>query len=447
MNDQKTKIGLFDFTMIVVSLVIGMGIFRTATDSAKESLTPAIYFTAWIVGGIVALCGALTYAEIGSRLPVTGGYYKIFSYAYHPSIAFAINCIILISNAASLAVVALIGAGYLQLAFFPDAGNSFKTIIAIVSVALFYGINLLGLKMSARAQTLLMLFKISLLIFLASGLFFAKQNAVNPPFLGNGNSSFSNIILSFGAAMVAVSFTYGGYQQTINFGNEVSNPMRNIPKGIFVGIAIIIAIYLLVNTSYYKVVGFNWMQNRPEGGEVGFELAKNMVGVKGATIFSGLLFFGVLTYVNALLLSNPRVMYAMSQDGVLPKSFAKTTPKKGVLFVSLTVFTLLCIVVLFNSSKIDELLSFSIFLDCFGMILSAATIFTLRKKTKDLNDKGIYQVKYYPLIPIVFIVAYIFVAISIFITKTKLAYIAIAVFSFFMLLYLIMQTLKEQNNK
>ncbi len=447
MKEQKTKIGLFDFTMIVVSLVIGMGIFRTATDSAKESLSPAIYFTAWIVGGIVALCGALTYAEIGSRLPVTGGYYKIFSYAYHPSIAFSINCIILISNAASLAVVALIGAGYLQLAFFPNAGAGFKTTIAIVSVAVFYGVNLLGLKMSARAQTFLMIFKIGLLLFLAAGLFFAKQNAVNPPFWGSSNSSFSNIILSFGVAMVAVSFTYGGYQQTINFGNEISNPLRNIPKGIFAGIAIIIAIYLLVNTSYYKVVGFNWMQNRPNGGEVGFELAKSMVGAKGATIFSGLLFFGVLTYVNALLLSNPRVMYAMSEDGVLPKSFAKTTQSKGVLFVSLTVFTLLCLLILFNSNKIDELLSFSIFLDCFGMILSAATIFKLRKKTKHLNNTGIYQVKPYPLVPIVFIIAYLFVAISIIITKTQLALIALIVFSIIMLLYFIMQALKQTNNK
>ncbi|MFX5476770.1 amino acid permease, partial [Acinetobacter baumannii] len=76
-----------------------------------------MYFTAWILGGFVALCGALTYAEIGSRYPVTGGSYKVFSYAYHPSIAFAINCIILISNAASLSAVALIGSGYITKLF------------------------------------------------------------------------------------------------------------------------------------------------------------------------------------------------------------------------------------------------------------------------------------------------------------------------------------------
>src|SRR5215510_15859240 len=111
MKDIKQKLSLFDFTMIVVGLVIGMGIFRTAATSAKYALNPEIYFTAWIVGGLIALCGALTYAEIGSRYPVTGGYYKVFSYAYHPSIAFALNSSILISNAASISGVALIGAG------------------------------------------------------------------------------------------------------------------------------------------------------------------------------------------------------------------------------------------------------------------------------------------------------------------------------------------------
>src|SRR5438270_13677330 len=105
----KPKLKLFDLTMIVVGLVIGMGIFRTSSDAANAAITPSLFFIAWVAGGLVALCGALTYAEIGSRLPVTGGYYKVFSYAYHPSIAFAINCIILVSNDASGPAVALVG--------------------------------------------------------------------------------------------------------------------------------------------------------------------------------------------------------------------------------------------------------------------------------------------------------------------------------------------------
>src|SRR6476619_1569221 len=104
----KPKLKLFDLTMIVVGLVIGMGIFRTSSDAANAAITPSVFFIAWLAGGLVALCGALTYAEIGSRFPVTGGYYKVFAECYHPSVAFSIKCIILISHDASLSGVDLV---------------------------------------------------------------------------------------------------------------------------------------------------------------------------------------------------------------------------------------------------------------------------------------------------------------------------------------------------
>jgi APA family basic amino acid/polyamine antiporter len=202
----KSKLKLFDFTMIVVSLVIGMGIFRTPLNVAKASPDSFLFFAAWIAGGLVALCGALTYAEIGSRLPVTGGYYKIFSYAYHPSIAFAINCLILVSNAASLAGVALVGGEYITGIFIPlskelrwmeVAANAqyiqtVQIIIAISAIAIFYGINLLGLKMSAKTQTVLTVIKISLILLLITPIFFASpvagqniiSHAAEPGFYG-----------------------------------------------------------------------------------------------------------------------------------------------------------------------------------------------------------------------------------------------------------------------
>ncbi len=118
------QLKLFDLTIIVVSFVIGMGIFRTPVNVARAVSSPSIFFSAWVAGGLIAFCGALTYAEIGSRLPVTGGYYKIFAYAYHPSIAFGINCIILVSNAASLAAVALVGSEYITGILIPNSQNA-----------------------------------------------------------------------------------------------------------------------------------------------------------------------------------------------------------------------------------------------------------------------------------------------------------------------------------
>src|SRR6476661_10359926 len=116
-------------------------------------------------------------------------------------------------------------------------------------------------------------------------------------------------------------------------------------------------------------------------------------------------------------MSNPRVMQAMSEEGVLPVTFGKRTKTTNVLFVSLSVFAAMCSLIVFWAKSFDEILSFSIFLDCFGMVLSASTIFILRRRTAHLDNTGIYKMKLYPLMPVLFILAYIFVGISIFIDK------------------------------
>ena len=311
----KNKLGLFSLTMIVIGLVIGTGIFRTSKDAAEAATTPTIFFAAWIVAGLVAICGALTYAEIGSRYPVTGGYYKIFSYAYHPSLAFGINAIILISNAASLSGVALIGSEYIT-PLLIEAGSveKWKPFVAMAAIILFYGVNLMGLRMSSQTQNVLMLIKIGMLLVLIAALFFPAIHSTAPVIIDESKTSAAALLLSFGVALKATSFTYGGYQQTINFGEEVENPQKNIPKGIFIGIVVIICLYLLVSYAYVKVIGFN---NLKETSGIASVVAEKLFGEAGKYGSSILLFLAVLAYVNVLLLSNPRVMYAYGQpDGV-----------------------------------------------------------------------------------------------------------------------------------
>src|SRR5665811_1677314 len=310
------KLNLFDFTMIVVSLVIGMGIFRTPVNVAKAVDTPFIFFSVWLAGGLIALCGALTYAEIGSRMPVTGGYYKIFSYAYHPSIA-----------------VALVGGEYITGILIPhskdalwlkDAANAqqiqtIQIVIAITAIIIFYGVNLLGLKMSARTQNVLTVVKITMILLLITPLFFATQSM---PLITPTNHSvgpmFTEYLKAFGIGLVAVSFTYGGYQQTINFCAEVNQPKKNIPRGIFFGIFIIISLYLIINYAYVKVIGFEELKTSKNIAAI---MASKIFGINAERILSVLLFLSVLAYVNILLMSNPRVMAAMSDDKILPESF------------------------------------------------------------------------------------------------------------------------------
>ncbi|HET6996786.1 MAG TPA: APC family permease [Chitinophagaceae bacterium] len=448
----KNKLGLFDFTLIVVSLVIGMGIFRTPANVAKESPTPLIFFIIWLAGGLVALCGALTYAEIGSRLPVMGGYYKVFSYAYHPSIAFAINCIILVSNAASGAAVALVGSEYITGVIMPgvtDPGTIqvVHTVIALVAIIIFYAVNMLGLRLSAKTQVILTIIKITLILLLIAPIFFAVEPSLSSQAVPAISPGLREYVKAFGLGLVAVSFTYGGYQQTINFGAEVNKPDRYIPRGIFMGIAIIITLYLAINYAYVHVIGFENMKMEAQKAapNIAAIMASKIFGVNAERILSAFLFLSVLAYINALLLSNPRVMYAMSDDRILPAAFQKKN-KRGALVVALTVFAVLAAVSVFWARKFDKLLSFSIFLDSFGMVLSAGSIFVIRKRTAHLNGTGIYSMKWYPWLTLIFMAAYSFVAISIAIdykNNDNAALVGSSVLAFFIAIYFIARALKK----
>jgi APA family basic amino acid/polyamine antiporter len=436
MEAKPKKLRFFDLTMIVISLVIGMGIFKTPVNVAQNALNPYIFFIAWFVGGLIALSGALTYAEIGSRYPVTGGYYKIFSACYHPSVAFAINSIILVSNAASVAAVALVGAEYISNVIFSSEQNTaeIKMWIAGICILLFYGLNLLGLRTSTFVQNLLMMFKLGLMLLIISVLFVAPD--ANPPdALKTTAINWSDFGYAMGVCLVAVSFTYGGFQHSINFGAEVKNS-RIMPRAILAGIAAVILLYLIINFAYYRVIGFKELGTAES---IGALMASKILGSSGFTVVSLLFFFSVLGYVNVMLLSNPRVMFAMSEEGTMPKSFQKSNPKTRVLTTALTVFTITIVITLFYAKEFDKILDYIMFLDSIGMAFSAATIFFFRRKKIKPEGEEIYKMPLYPIMPIFYILAYVFIAASVFVKKPDAAMNGLIIFVVFFVVYWIVK--------
>jgi APA family basic amino acid/polyamine antiporter len=290
------------------------------------------------------------------------------------------------------------------------------------------------------AQNILMIIKIGMLVLLISSIFFTDGTTATSEVVVREFTTM-DYIKSFGVALIAVSFTYGGYQQTINFGEEVHDARRTIPRGIFIGIIIIISLYLLVSYAYYNAIGF---ENLKTSRGIASIVAEQLFGPTGRYVSSVLLFIAVLAYVNVLLLSNPRVMYAMSQDGILPAAFKRRNEQKDVLTVSLTAFAAIGVIVLFFANTFDKILGFTIFLDSIGMATSAATIFILRKRTRHLDGTGIYKMKFYPLLPLIFIAAYIFVGISIWIDTPVLAWTGLAVFGVFLAIYFAVTKLKSK---
>jgi len=430
------KLSLFDISLIVVSLVIGMGIFRVPASVAATSGTETIFFGVWIAGGLIALCGALTYAEIGKRLPAMGGYYKVFAECFHPAIGFSVNAIILISNAASLAIVTLIGADYVSdLLYGQPSGTFFNTGVAIAAVGIFYLVNLSGLKTSSRTQNFLTIAKLSMIVVLIASVI--KGVTVEPHGYNTGDPVYTLTEKSpwilFLISLIPVSFAFGGYQQTINFGAEAEKP-NGIPRGILIGIVIVTLLYLSINLAYTKVIGYQPMKNATA---IGALLCEAWFGKAGAKVFDGLMFLSVMAYVNVILLSNPRVMFAMSQDKVFPKLFGYRNEKTGAITNSLTVFALTTILISFLGKGIDPILNFSMFLDSIGMATSAAAIFILRKRQRGLAADSAVQ-EYSAITPYVagfFIVAYFAIATGVFLKDLTAAMSGVGLFLFFLILY------------
>jgi APA family basic amino acid/polyamine antiporter len=419
----KPKLNRFDLTMIVISLIIGTGIFKSPGEVALRTGSTTLFFTAWVVGGLVTLCGALTFAEIGARYPNTGGFYKLFSYCYHPAFAFMINWIAVIATTASVAAVALIGAEYLNPILLPaslqnDAGTKLSTIAMVLIV---YLVNFLGIKMSARMQNLLTIFKVGMIIVLCLAIFKSDASTV----VTKATIPTGNPIASFGLSLVAVFFTYTGYQQTINFGGDVIDAKRNIPKGILMGILIVIAVYMAVNFAYYHVLGMGGLQQNTG---LAAKMAAVVFGNIGSKITSVLMFVSVLAYVNVNIMSVPRVYYAMAEDGMLPKIFSRVNPRTQAQEFGMSFFVATILAILFFVNSFGEVLNYAMFFECIGLSTAAIAIFILRKRTRHLDGTGIYTIKWFPLVPLIFIAVYWFVTISIFMANPKATLVCMSAF-------------------
>jgi len=410
----RIQLNMFDVVMLVISLVIGMGIFRAPATVAARSGDEALFYLAWITGGIVAIAGALTFAAVGKAMPVSGAYYRIFASAYHPVVAFAVNIIILVSNAASAAGVAIIGAEYIA-PWIPTVPTSLTATTMIVAL---YGLNLLGLRTSATVQNVLIGIKLLMLgcIIAALAVVEPAASAVGAQAARTPLAHDMSMWESFGMALIAVSFTYGGYQSTINFGGEIRDSERRMPMAIIMGVVIITAIYLLANMAYVHVLGFETLASSQS---IAAMVVERMFGSVGSSILSVVLVISVFGYVNVAMLSNPRVIQAMSLDGVLPRSLA-SGKSNGVQQGALLSFTVLSIVSVYLGKTFETILNYTIFIDAIGLACGAATVYWLH--ARPLSG-------WVHTAAAIFILSCIYTAINMFLFDTQAAVTGVALFA------------------
>jgi APA family basic amino acid/polyamine antiporter len=412
-----------------------MGIFKSPSLIAASSGTPLIFYLAWIAGGIIAFSGAITFSEIGRRMPETGAFYKIFAACYHPSIGFSINMLILIANAASLGIVALIGSDYLgDLLFGRPPTPTFSIFVSMCSILLFYTLNLAGLKSSSGVQNILTVLKVGLILILISSIL--GGNSAKPHGYDSGEVLIyqgSNGLYLLWLSLIPVCFTYGGYQQTINFGGEVKE-LGNLSTGIFRGILIVLFLYLTLNFAYIRVIGFENMKNASAIGAILFEA---IFGKMGAKVFDIAMFLSVLAYVNVSLLMNPRIMVAMSKDGVLPAWIHKTHPGSGAYFMALSIFSVLTMAIVFLGKEVDNILGFTMFLDSLGMVTGAFTLFIMRKRNIGREHINGDSPRYLLVLAGFFVTLYALVALAVFFKSPLSALTGVLLLAFFLTIFFV----------
>jgi len=398
--------------MIVAGLVIGMGIFRVPSEVAQKAGVPLVFFLAWITGAVVSFIGALTFAEIGSRYPVAGGFYKIFSYCYHPAFAFMVNWIVVISNAGATAAVAIMGAEYIAPVLLPTVPHDTAIqVITVSAVVILYVINMIGIRVSAKLLNGLMLVKLSMLVLLIAAVFFVRGTHAQEVNIVQ-NQTPGDMLKAFAMCFIPVFFTYGGYQQTMNFGKDIPDAHRTMPRAIFYGISIVLVVYLCVNYSFYKVLGFSGLAHSTA---IASDISGLMFGNIAFKLVSVIMFLSVMAYVNVSVMSNPRIYFAMAEDHILPPVFKKLNHKTQVQEFALTVFCAFILLTLFFISSFQKILEHVMFFDSISLITAAGAIFILRQRAKKQGEpKNIFKIKGYPFLPVLYMLVYIAVNISVF---------------------------------
>lgn len=405
------QLGLFDSTMILMGIVIGSGIFLMTGIMAKSLPSGGMLLLAWVVGGAITLTGALAYAELGAAMPEAGGQYVYLREAYAPLVAFLSGWVIFLVYMCG--GIALLGVAFSEYfgSFFPLLSTttylistdlfsiSTGQVVAVVLIILFSMVNYIGVGFGKMVQNTLTVIKTgAILLLIIFGLLVDKGVPIDLSF-DAGGISFSQLVVGFGVAMVAVFWAFDGWNNVNFVAGEIKNPARNLPLALMLGTALVGLIYVMVNVVYLKALPISEMA----GVVTIADSASSVLFGTAATLFLTVaILISIVGSLNGSVLAGARVYYAMAKDGLFFKKMATVHPRfktPSVAIVTQAVWSS----VLALSGTIERLFVYIIFSAVISWIVTVAGVFTLRKKQPDLPRP--YKIWGYPVTPIIFIIA------------------------------------------
>lgn len=389
------RLGLFDATMIVMGGIIGSGIFMNPQVVALEVHTPFLILGAWTIGGLFALAAAFIWAELAARRPEVGGQYAYLREAFHPAVAFLYGWVLLlVVQTGGMAAVAVTFARYfVELTHVPLGHSQLAALVLAVLTI----INCLGVRAGSTVQSVLMVLKIlAIAALVVCGLAFTGR--VNEPSAWLDRPASFDLLTAFGAALVPVIFSYGGWQTATFVAGEIKEPRRNLPRGLILGVCGVVLLYLAANVVYLIALGTSGLAASTAPASDVMRLA---LGDSGARLIAAGVAISTVGFLSQSMLTAPRVYFAMAQDGLFFKSVGTVHPRTRAPIVAIALQGLLAIVIAYLGTYKD-ILNYVVSVDVIFFGLTACGIFVFRKRATSKEAHGV-RVPLHPITTILFI--------------------------------------------
>lgn len=437
--EPRRGLTLLHATSLVVGITIGTGIFLKSAVMAQSVGTPALVLGAWVVAGLIALFGALSFAELGALLPQAGGEYVYLRAAYGevPGFLYVFNSF-LVGGASISAYGAAVAIFLADIYRFGDVwfartvhllGTSYtfelgmRQAVAVGVIVLFAAINCAGVLLGGRVQTILTAAKVASVLAVAGGVFLFSgsadwHNLASVAGTGAGGLSAGGLS-GFGGAMFAALWAYSGWQFLPMAASEVQSPERNLPRAIVGGTLLVLAIYLLVNVAYLYALPF-WQVSSanstayPDAPSVAARAVETFLGSRAAPIAALIFLVSSIGALNGTILGRARVPYAAARDGLFFERFGRLNRRTHVPVISI-VWVSLWAVLLAISGTFDQLTNMAVLSYAIFWIPVVLSLIVLRYKLPDAPRS--YRVWGYPFVPLAFVLVMVWIGLNELVTR------------------------------
>jgi APA family basic amino acid/polyamine antiporter len=413
-GELRRGLNVWDTTLLVLGLVLGGGIFLTPSAIARAIPSPSWILAAWVVGGLLSVAGGLVYAELGAMMPRPGGMYLYIREAFGPLPGFLyawIAYFVILAGAG--AAVAVGFAEYLSV-FFPGLGTrhvlfelagqpvSAGQLVAVAATLLLSASHYVGVKEGSRIQGFFTL----LIVLALAALVVGGALAPKPPAAGALVATAPVTAAAFGTAMVAVFWCYYGWNEIAAVAGEVSRPQRNLPIALLLGTVLVALLYVGVNAVFLKAIPAAELSGvaRPA------ELASQRLFGGGATVaIAFAVTAAAFGCVSAGIVPGPRIVFALSRDGLFPKPFGRAHPRfqtpSFAIAAQAVWMSLLCL-----SGRYDQLYTYATFAVILAYTASGTALLVFRRTQPDTPRP--YRCWGYPFVPVAFIATSLLLAVN-----------------------------------